>query len=75
MIKSVDIYHLKHFYSFTKKYKKNTFWGLIMIPLSISSNLLFPWLVIQIIDKKLMPGQLDGLYTLIFWMLIVLIFK
>ena len=73
MIKSIDIYHLKHFYSFTKKYKKNTFWGLIMIPLSISSNLLFPWLVIQIIDKKLMPGQLDGLYTLIFWMLIVLI--
>ena len=54
------IYHLKHIYSFTKKYKKNTFWGLIMIPLSISSNLLFPWLVIQIIDKKLMPGQHDG---------------
>jgi ATP-binding cassette subfamily B multidrug efflux pump len=44
-----------------------------MMPLSVASNLLFPWLVIQVIDTKLMLGQLDGLYKLLFWMIIVLI--
>ena len=44
-----------------------------MMPLSVASNLLFPWLVIQVIDTNLMTGQLDGLYKLLFWMIIVLI--
>jgi ATP-binding cassette, subfamily B, multidrug efflux pump len=73
MIETLDLKHLKNFYSFAKRYKKNILFGLIMIPISIASNLLFPWLVIQIIDKHLMLGQRDGLYTLILWMLVILI--
>ena len=72
MIKSLDLRYLKHFYLYAKNYKKPAFLGLIMMPLSIACNLLFPWLIIQVIDTKLMAGQLGGLYTLIFWMIIVL---
>jgi ATP-binding cassette subfamily B multidrug efflux pump len=72
VIKSLDRGYLKHFYLYAKNYKKPAFYGLIMMPLSIACNLLFPWFIIQIIDTKLMAGQLGGLYTLIFWMIIVL---
>lgn len=73
MIKALDLHYLNHFYQFAKKYKKTALLGLLMMPLSIASNLLFPWLVIQVIDTKMMAGDLDGLYTLTFWMLVVLI--
>ncbi len=73
MIKALDLHYLKHFYLYAQKYKKTALLGLMMMPLSIACNLLFPWLVIQVIDTKLMAGQQDGLYTLIFWMIIVLI--
>ena len=73
MIKSLDLQYLKHFYLFAKKYKKTAVLGLMMMPFSIATNLLFPWLVIQVIDTKLMAGQMDGLYMLVFWMLVVLV--
>ena len=73
MIKALDLHYLRHFYLFAKPYKKTTLVGLVMMPLSIASNLLFPWLVIQVIDKKLMAGQMEGLYSLIFWMILVLL--
>ena len=73
MIKSLDLQYLKHFYQYAKNYKKTAILGLVMMPLSIASNLLFPWLVIQVIDTKLMAGQMEGLYKLIFWMVMVLI--
>jgi ATP-binding cassette subfamily B multidrug efflux pump len=73
MIKAPDIHYLKHFYLNAKTYKKNALLGLVMMPLSVASNLLFPWLVIQVIDTKLMAGETNGLYTLVFWMILVLI--
>ena len=73
MIKTLDMHYLKHFYLYAKNYKKTSYLGMAMMPLSVASNLLFPWLVIQVIDTKLMLGQLDGLYKLLFWMIIVLI--
>jgi ATP-binding cassette subfamily B multidrug efflux pump len=73
VIKPLDFHYLKHFYLYAKKYKKPALLGLIMMPLSVASNLLFPWLIIQVIDTKLMAGQLDGLYMLIFWMIVVLV--
>jgi len=72
VIKTLDLHYLKHFYLYAKAYKKTTALGLVMMPLSVASNLLFPWLIIQVIDTKLMAGQLDGLYTLIIWMIMVL---
>jgi len=73
MIKAPDIHYLKHFYLNAKTYKKTALLGLVMMPLSVASNLLFPWLVIQVIDTKLMAGETNGLYTLVFWMILVLI--
>ena len=73
MIKSLDLHYLKSFYEFAKPYKSTAILGLMMMPLSIACNLLFPWLVIQVIDTKLMVGQFDGLYSLVFWMILVLI--
>jgi ATP-binding cassette subfamily B multidrug efflux pump len=73
MIKALDFHYLKHFYQYASRYPKIALFGLAMMPLSIAANLLFPWLVIQIIDTKLMAGVQDGLYMLVFWMILVLI--
>jgi ATP-binding cassette subfamily B multidrug efflux pump len=75
MIKALDLKYLKHFYLFAQRYKKTAYLGLAMMPISIACNLLFPWLVIQVIDKHLAAGKLDGLYELIAWMLVVLVFN
>ncbi|GAC19963.1 ATP-binding cassette, subfamily B, bacterial [Paraglaciecola arctica BSs20135] len=44
-----------------------------MMPLSVAANLLFPWLVIQVIDEHLTPGIYAGLMLLIVIMLVVLV--
>ena len=53
MIKSLDIHYLKSFYRYALPYRKTALLGIAMIPLSVATNLLFPWLVIQVIDKHL----------------------
>lgn len=44
-----------------------------MLPLSIATSLLFPWLIIQVIDVYLSQGNMDGLLQHIFYLVIVLI--
>jgi ATP-binding cassette subfamily B protein len=73
MIKSLDLQHLKHFFHYASRYKKTAFIGLLMMPISVAANLLFPWLVIQVIDEHLTPGKYNGLMTLIAIMVVVLI--
>ena len=73
MIKSLDVLHLKHFFHYAKRYKKTAVIGLLMMPISVLANLLFPWLVIQVIDEHLTPGKYDGLMLLIASMLVVLV--
>jgi ATP-binding cassette subfamily B protein len=73
MIKSLDLQYLKHFFEFAARYKKTAIIGLLMMPISVLANLLFPWLVIQVIDEHLTPGVYDGLMMLIAFMLVVLI--
>jgi len=73
MIKSLDVQHLKHFFHYAKRYKKTAVIGLLMMPISVLANLLFPWLVIQVIDQHLTPGIYEGLTLLITAMLVVLI--
>ena len=72
MIKSLDVQHLKHFFHYAKRYKKTAIIGLLMMPISVLANLLFPWLVIQVIDEHLTPGIYAGLTLLIAAMLVVL---
>ncbi|PKH03034.1 ABC transporter permease [Psychromonas sp. MB-3u-54] len=73
MIKSLDLNYLKHFYHYASRYKKTTTIGLLMMPLSVAANVLFPWLVIQVIDEHLTPGKYAGLMFLIAAMVVVLI--
>jgi ATP-binding cassette subfamily B multidrug efflux pump len=73
MIKAPDLLHLKHFYHYASRYKTTAVIGLLMMPISVIANLLFPWLVIQVIDEHLTPGKYAGLMYLIFIMLIVLV--
>jgi ATP-binding cassette subfamily B multidrug efflux pump len=73
MIKSLDLGYLKHFYQFTLRYKKMATFGLAMMPVSVAANLLFPWLIIKVIDEQLTVGLYDGLPLLIVAMLLVLV--
>ncbi|MEH6445348.1 MAG: ABC transporter ATP-binding protein [Oceanospirillaceae bacterium] len=73
MIKSLDVQYLKHFFQYAARYKKTAIIGLLMMPISVLANLLFPWLVIQVIDEHLTPGKYDGLMLLIAFMLAVLV--
>ena len=72
MIKALDVQYLKHFFHYAKRYKKTAVIGLLMMPISVLANLLFPWLVIQVIDEHLTPGKYPGLMMLIAFMLLVL---
>jgi ATP-binding cassette subfamily B multidrug efflux pump len=73
MIKSLDLAYLKHFYHYASRYKKTAVMGLLMMPISVAANVLFPWLVIQVIDEHLTPGKYAGLMFLIAIMVVVLI--
>jgi ATP-binding cassette subfamily B multidrug efflux pump len=75
MIKSPDFQHLKHFFEYASRYKKTAIVGLLMMPISVAANLLFPWLIIQVIDDHLTPGKYDGMMWLIAIMLVVLVFN
>jgi len=67
-----DVYYLKNFFHFTKKYKASALLGIAMLPLSIITSLLFPWLIIQVIDVHLVQGKMDDLWLYIFYLLAVL---
>lgn len=73
MIKSLDLNYLKHFYHYASQYKNTAVIGLLMMPISVAANILFPWLVIQVIDQHLTPGKYAGLMFLIAIMVVVLI--
>lgn len=73
MLKGMDVKYLKHFFQFAKKYKRTAIIGIAMLPLSIATSLLFPWLIIQVIDVYLSQGNIDGLLQHIVYLVIVLI--
>ncbi len=64
MLKGVDVKYLKHFFKFAKKYKKTALIGIAMLPLSVATSLLFPWLIIQVIDVQLGQNDFAGLMQL-----------
>ncbi|CAH6891682.1 ABC transporter permease [Vibrio chagasii] len=73
MLKGVDLKYLKHFFKFAKKYKGSAIMGIAMLPLSVITSLLFPWLIIQVIDVQLSHGDMDGLLEYVFYLVAVLI--
>ncbi|KZX68636.1 ABC transporter permease [Vibrio sp. HI00D65] len=73
MLKGVDLKYLKHFFKFAKKYKGFAILGIAMLPLSVITSLLFPWLIIQVIDVQLSHGDMDGLLEYVFYLVAVLV--
>ncbi|WP_264875751.1 ABC transporter ATP-binding protein [Vibrio agarivorans] len=73
MLKGMDIQYLKHFFQFAKKYKRTALLGIAMLPLSVATSLLFPWLIIQVIDVQLSQRNIDGLLLYVFYMSLVLV--
>ncbi|MFQ3230190.1 MAG: ATP-binding cassette subfamily B multidrug efflux pump, partial [Reinekea sp.] len=64
---------LGSFWHFAAKYKTYIIVGLASMPFSVAANLLFPWLMIKIIDEQLTTGQLDQLPLMLIYMTGVLI--
>ncbi|MHA2936922.1 ABC transporter ATP-binding protein [Vibrio sp. RC27] len=73
MLKADDLQYLKHFFKFARTYKTSAVLGIAMLPLSVITNLLFPWLIIQVIDIHLTHENMDGLWLHIGYLLIVLV--
>ena len=73
MLKGVDLKYLKHFFKFAKKYKGSAILGIAMLPLSVITSLLFPWLIIQVIDVHLSHGDMDGLLEYVFYLVSLLL--
>lgn len=52
---------IKRFLSFLSPYRKEVILGLALIPLSVACSVLYPWMIIQVIDEQLVPQQYQGL--------------
>lgn len=73
MLKAVDVHYLKHFFSFARKYRASAILGIAMLPFSVITSLLFPWLIIQVIDVHLVQGNMNDLWLHIFYLVVVLV--
>ncbi|AJR08412.1 ABC transporter ATP-binding protein [Photobacterium gaetbulicola] len=73
MLKGIDVKYLKHFFKFAKKYKGSAILGISMLPLTIATSLLFPWLIIQVIDTHLSQENTNGMWLYIMALVGVLI--
>ncbi|KHT63234.1 ABC transporter permease [Photobacterium gaetbulicola] len=73
MLKGIDVKYLKHFFKFAKKYKGSAILGISMLPLTVATSLLFPWLIIQVIDTHLSQENTNGMWLYIMALVGVLI--
>jgi len=56
-----DWHLLRHFMGFLKPYKREVTIGLLPIPFSVAFSILFPWMIMKIIDTQLVAVNIDGL--------------
>ncbi|MEJ2065461.1 MAG: ABC transporter ATP-binding protein [Reinekea sp.] len=61
MIKALDIQYLRHFLEYAKPYRRYSLAGVALLPMTVVTSLLIPWLTIRVIDNYLAIGRLDGL--------------
>ena len=57
-----DWHLISRFLGYLKPYRKQVVIGAAAVPLSIAFSVLFPWLIMHIIDTQIVPGELTGLY-------------
>jgi len=60
---------IKRFISFLRPYRREVSLGIALIPFSVLFSVLYPWMIMRIIDEQLMPGQSEGLWL---WVLALL---
>ena len=53
---------IKRFISFLLPYKTEVLLGIALIPFSVLFSVLYPWLIMRIIDVQLIPGKYEGLW-------------
>ncbi|ARN76484.1 ABC transporter permease [Oceanicoccus sagamiensis] len=53
---------IKRFISFLGPYRKEVAIGVALIPFSVLFSVLYPWMIMQIIDEQLVPRKFDGLW-------------
>ena len=51
-----------------RPYWKSVVLGVATVPFSIAATLFLPWLLIQIIDEHVIPGDLNGLFRMLVFM-------
>ena len=56
-----DWYLLRHFIGFLKPYKRQVIIGLLPIPFSVAFSILFPWMIMEVIDTQLVAVNVGGL--------------
>ena len=57
---------VQRFLGHFRPYRRQVILGLSLIPVSVTFAILFPWLIMRIIDNQLVPMQSEGL---LFWCL------
>ena len=69
MNKEVNDWELfQRFLVYVRPYWKSVVLGVATVPFSIAATLFLPWLLIQIIDEHVIPGDLEGLFRMLFLM-------
>ena len=69
MNKEVNDWELfQRFLVYVRPHWKSVVLGVATVPFSIAATLFLPWLLIQIIDEHVIPGDLEGLFRMLFLM-------
>ncbi len=70
---SFDWQLIKRFITFLRPYRKEVTWGVALIPFSVLFSVLYPWMIMQIIDEQLVPRKFDGLWLWVAGLLGILV--
>jgi ATP-binding cassette subfamily B protein len=54
---------VKRFISFLRPYRREVSLGIALVPFSVLFSVLYPWMIMRIIDEQLIPGRFDGLWV------------
>ncbi|MFT6364571.1 MAG: ATP-binding cassette subfamily B protein, partial [Bacteroidia bacterium] len=52
---------VRRFLGHFRPYRKQVALGVGLIPVSVVFSIMFPWLIMKIIDEQLVPGHTEGL--------------
>lgn len=73
MTKSTDWQLLTRFLGYLRPYKGLVILGILAVPVSILTSVMLPWMMMHIIDDKLMSGKMEGLDLMIMGLIAVLV--